>query len=141
MKSRSAIEQAIGYLARREHSAAELQQKLQQAGHETDKIHAALEAEGVTGLAAGYVNVHLLPMYQKKIAYGSNGFPWSSDICKRDVSYAKGICPVAEEFHDKTFLEFEMCLHELEDDDVDMIVVAFRKLWENLDHLATVELY
>jgi perosamine synthetase len=112
-----------------------------QLGVSREKIHAALEAEGVTGLAAGYVNIHLLPMYQKKIAYGSNGFPWSSDICKRNVSYAKGICPVAEEFDDKTFLGFEMCLHELEDDDVDMIVVAFRKLWENLDHLATVELY
>jgi len=106
-----------------------------QLGVSREKIHAALEAEGVTGLAAGYVNVHLLPMYQKKIAYGSNGFPWSSDICKRDVSYTKGICPVAEEFHDKTFLEFEMCLHELEDDDVDMIVVAFRKVWQQFEEL------
>ena len=50
MKSRSATEQAIGYLARREHSAAELQQKLQQAGHETDKIHAALEKLQHSGL-------------------------------------------------------------------------------------------
>lgn len=50
MKSRSATEQAIGYLARREHSSAELQQKLQQAGHETDKIHAALEKLQQSGL-------------------------------------------------------------------------------------------
>ena len=50
MKSRSATEQAIGYLARREHSAAELQQKLQRAGHETDKIHAALEKLQHSGL-------------------------------------------------------------------------------------------
>ena len=100
-----------------------------------EKILAALEAEGVTGLAAGYVNVHLLPMYQQKIAYGSRGFPWSSDICKRDVSYAKGICPVAEEFHDITFLGFEMCLHELEDDDVALIVAAFRKVWQQLKEL------
>ena len=57
------------------------------------RIHAALEAEGVTGLAAGYANLHLLPMYQQKIAYGSRGFPWTSDICHRDVGYAKGICP------------------------------------------------
>ena len=124
-----------------QHGQTEVRYSRISIGVSREKIHAALEAEGVTGLAAGYVNVHLLPMYQKKIAYGSNGFPWSSDICKRDVSYAKGICPVAEEFDDKTFLGFEMCLHELEDDDVDMIVVAFRKLWENLDHLATVELY
>ena len=98
-----------------------------QLGVSREKIHAALEAEGVTGLAAGYVNVHLLPMYQKKIAYGSNGFPWSSDICKLDVIYAKGICLVAEELHDKSYLRYEMCLNELDDGDVDLIVVAFRK--------------
>jgi perosamine synthetase len=106
-----------------------------QLGVSREKIHAALEAEGVTGLAAGYANIHLLPMYQQKIAYGSNGFPWSSDICKRDVSYAKGICPFAEEFHDKTFLGFAMCLHELEDDDVDLIMAAFSKVWQQLDTL------
>jgi perosamine synthetase len=103
-----------------------------QLGVSRVNICAALEAEGITGLALGYANVHLLPIYQQKIAYGSNGFPWSSDICKRDVNYAKGICPVAEEFHEKTFLGFEMCLHELEDDDVNMIVEAFRKVWQQL---------
>jgi dTDP-4-amino-4,6-dideoxygalactose transaminase len=102
-----------------------------------ERICAALEAEGVTGLSKGYANVHLLPMYQKKIAYGSNGFPWSSDICKREVNYAKGICPVAEELHDKTFLGFEMCLNELEDGDVDLIVAAFKKVWVNLNTLMT----
>ncbi len=101
-------------------------------GISREKIHAALTAEGIVGLASGFVNVHLLPMYQNKIAYGSHGFPWSSDICKRDVSYKKGICPVAEELHDKTFLGFEMCLHELTDQDVDLIVVAFQKVWRNL---------
>lgn len=100
-----------------------------------EKIVEALKAEGVTGLAAGYTNVHLLPMYQKKIAYGSNGFPWTSDICKRDVSYAKGICPVAEELHEKSYLGFEMCLNELQNNDVDLIITAFRKVWANLDKL------
>jgi perosamine synthetase len=106
-----------------------------QLGVSRAQIHAALEAEGVTGLAAGYVNVHLLPMYQQKIAYGSGGFPWSSNICQRDVSYAKGICPVAEELHDKTYLGYEMCLNELEDEDIDMLVRAFRKVWQQLRSL------
>ncbi|MCE5181778.1 MAG: DegT/DnrJ/EryC1/StrS family aminotransferase [Anaerolineaceae bacterium] len=101
-------------------------------GVSREKIHSAMEAEGVTGLAQGYANVHLLPMYQKKVAYGSNGFPWTSDICHRDVSYAKGICPVAEELHDKTYLGFEMCLHELENEDVDLIVAAFKKVWSKI---------
>lgn len=99
------------------------------------RIIEALEAEGLVGLAAGYANVHLLPMYQQKIAYGSSGFPWSSDICRRDVSYAKGICPVAETLHDTTYLGFEMCLHQLTDPEVEAMVGVFRKVWANMDAL------
>jgi len=96
----------------------------------------ALRAEGIPGLAAGYVNVHLLPMYQQKMAYGTRGFPWTSDICRRDVDYRKGICPVAERLHDETLLMFEMCLSALSDPDIDLIVAAFRKVWAQLDILA-----
>ncbi|MDK4736459.1 DegT/DnrJ/EryC1/StrS family aminotransferase [Rhizobium sp. CNPSo 3490] len=99
------------------------------------RIVEALEAEGLEGLAAGYANVHLLPMYQKKIAFGNSGFPWTSDICKRDVSYAKGICPVAEHLHDVSFLGFEMCLHRLTAQEVDRVVAVFQKVWANLDTL------
>jgi perosamine synthetase len=109
-----------------------------QLGVSREKIHAALEAEGITGLAKGYVNLHLLPMYQQKIAYGSNGFPWSSDLCKRDVSYAKGICPVAEKLNEETFLGFEMCLHELTNNDVQLVVNAFQKVWKNLELLEKI---
>lgn len=95
----------------------------------------ALQAEGVTGLGSGYQNVHLLPTFQKKVAYGSHGFPWTSDICHREVSYAKGICPVAEKLHEETFLGFAMCLHDLSDSDVDLIASAFHKVWGQLDLL------
>jgi perosamine synthetase len=95
----------------------------------------ALSAEGVTGLTAGYVNVHLLPMYQQKIAYGSNGFPWSSDICRREVSYDKGICPVAEELHSSTYMGLSACMHDMSASDVDGIAAAFLKVWSNLERL------
>ena len=76
-----------------------------------------------------------MPIYQNKIAYGSSGFPWSSDICRRDVSYQKGICPVAEKLHDETYLGLELCAHELLDDDVDDIVNAFLKVWSGMESL------
>jgi len=95
----------------------------------------ALVAEGVTGLASGYVNLHLLPMFQKKIAYGSGGFPWTSDFCDREINYDKGICPVAENLHDYTFLGLDMCLYELSDIDVDLIIRAFVKVWKNINLL------
>ena len=104
-------------------------------GVSRDKIYSALVAEGVEGLAPGYANLHLLPMYQKKIAYGSKGFPWTSDICRRDINYNKGICPVAEELHEKKYLGYEMCLHDLSNDDLDLILSAFYKVWENLELL------
>jgi len=92
----------------------------------------ALEAEGIMGLAAGYACLHLLPMYQQKMAYGSKGFPWTSDICHRDVSYEKGICPVAETLHESSYLGFAMCMNELTEHDVDSLVKAFTKVWAHL---------
>ena len=100
-----------------------------------EKIKNALEAEGVQGLAGGYVNVHMLPMYQKKIAYGSNGFPWNSDICKREISYKKGICPVAEKLHNETYLGFDNCDFDLSDDDIALFGKAFRKVFSRIDKL------
>jgi len=100
------------------------------------RILEALAAEGVQGLSGAYQNLHLLPMYQKKIAYGSRGFPWTSDICHREVSYAKGICPVAEELNDSSYLGFATCMHQLTDPEVDMLVAAFHKVWASLSALA-----
>ena len=37
--------------------------------------------------------------------------------------------------HDETFLGFEMCLHDLPDEDIDRVISAFRKVWANLDIL------
>ena len=95
----------------------------------------ALEAEGVTGLGLGYANIHRLPMYQKKIAYGSHGFPWTLKETRNDISYKKGICPNAEELHDKTFIGFGLCNHQLSDIDIDLIVSSFQKVWRNIREL------
>jgi perosamine synthetase len=104
-------------------------------GVSRDKIYEALTAEGVESLGTKFANIHLLPLYQKKIAYGSNGFPWNSDICRREVNYEKGICPVAEGLHDKSYLGFQMCVHEMANDEVDLMIEAFHKVWENLGNL------
>ena len=99
------------------------------------KIFEALSAEGIEGLMCGYANIHMLPMYQNKIAYGSRGFPWSADFARKNIEYNKGICPVAERLQDETFLGFEICLHDLSKGDVDAIIGAFHKVWANLNAL------
>lgn len=96
-----------------------------------DVIYNALKAEGVP-ISKGYQNIHLLPMYQKKIAYGSQGFPWSSDICKRDVDYSQGICPNAEDLHFNRQMGIGICVNELSSADIDLIIKAFEKVWSLL---------
>lgn len=97
-------------------------------------IVAALAAEGVE-VSDRYQNLHLLPMYQKKIAYGTQGFPWNSEFVQRDVSYKKGICPVAEELNDTSYIGFGLCVYDLSNDDIDLVVQAFTKVWSNLECL------
>ncbi len=89
-----------------------------------------LKDEGVQGLYEGYANVHRLPMYQKKIAYGNKGFPWSN--FNKKISYKKGICPISEYLHDKSFISMEICLFDLSKNDIEMIGKAFRKVWKCL---------
>jgi len=99
------------------------------------KIVEALAAEGVI-VAPSYQNLHLIPMYQKKIAFGSKGFPWSSEFCKREISYKKGICPNAEYLNDNSYIGFGMCVYDLTVEDIDLIINAFHKVWKNLDQLS-----
>ena len=90
-----------------------------------------LRKEGVPGLIEGYQNIHTLPMYQNKIAYGSQHFPWS--LNKNNISYNKGICPVAEDLHQNSFFGIEMCVYNLSLKNVIFITKAFEKVWKKLN--------
>lgn len=105
-------------------------------GVSRDRICDALRAEGVPGLGTKFENLHLLPMFQQKIAFGSNGAPWTADFCTNDVDYSKGICPVAEGLHDESYLGFQMCVHEMKDYELEKMIGAFCKVWDNLEELA-----
>jgi len=111
----------------------------QVTGVDRARIHAALMAEGMQGLAQGYQNVHLLPMFQQKIAYGRSGFPWTAPFSRQDVSYAKGICPVAEHLHDKAYLGIAICTFTFTDEEVDSVIAAFRKVWSQLPELREMD--
>jgi dTDP-4-amino-4,6-dideoxygalactose transaminase len=100
-------------------------------GRERDWVLRALEAEGVEGLATAYVNVHLLPMYQQRLAFGGGGYPWRGGDRESPVVYDKGICPVAEELQDSSYLGFEMCTFEIDDQQVADVVTAFEKVWHH----------
>lgn len=98
--------------------------------HKRSYIIKKLELEGVQGIRGGYINIHKLPMFQKKIAYGTKGFPWT--ISKKKYNYSNASCPVAEEFQDKSFIGFQVCLFDLTKKDILNISIAFKKVWKCL---------
>ncbi len=95
----------------------------------------ALEAEGIAGLTRGYANLHLLPMYQRRIAMGKKGYPWNDAVYSGEVSYQKGICPVAERLQDETYVGLLVCLYDYSNDEVDKTIEAFQKVWEQRELL------
>ncbi len=93
---------------------------------------AALRAEGIP-LAEGYVEpLYLQPMYQKRIALGSAGAPFSYGSA---VDYSKGICPVTERMHERELLVLSMCHANVTERDLDDVVQAFHKLSDNREEL------
>jgi perosamine synthetase len=84
----------------------------------------ALAAEGFPN-AEGYVQpIYLMPMFQRRIAIGSRGFPFTLG----DRGYPKGLCPVAESMHESRLLQFQPVSWEADDEQIDMLIEAIRKV-------------
>lgn len=93
------------------------------------------ESEGVK-VNCGYVKpLYLQPLYQKKIAYGKNGCPWVCDKYLGNVDYSKGICPVTEKMHEDVIITHELMLPGMSKQDLDDVIDAFVKVWENRNFL------
>ena len=88
-----------------------------------------LKKEGVPGLIEGYVNIHKLPIFKKKVAYGKKNFPWSlNKKYKKDYSF-KDLYNT-ELLDNKTFFAIEVCLYDLSLKDVEIISKKFFKVWK-----------
>jgi len=99
----------------------------------------ALRAEGIPGLFEGYQNLHLLPVFQQKRAFGTEGFPWNHpSVSSIEYNYQKGICPIAESYHDERFFGVAITGLNLKPKHIHEMGRAFRKVWENLDNLASI---
>lgn len=94
-------------------------------------IKEALTAEGLGNFGSYVKPLYLLPMFQRRIAMGREGFPFN--LTK--VAYNKGICPVTERMFEKELVVFPLCSYELHPDDVDTVAGAMRKVFENKDEL------
>ena len=92
------------------------------------KIVNLLSKSGIVGLNEGYQNLHRLPMFQKKIAYGSTGFPWKK--FNQRISYKKGDCKVAEDLHDKTFFYLSLCTYDFKISHMRKFAKIFKNKWK-----------
>lgn len=97
-----------------------------------DVLVERLRREGMDFLDPKYENLHLLPVFQKKIAFGLNGFPWNLNDAGRNLSYKKGICPVAERMQDEEYLGIYLNAYDFEEDDIKIFCQTFKKIWHDL---------
>ncbi len=82
-------------------------------------------------ISCGYVKpLYLMPIFQQKIAIGKNGYPFSGS-----VPYAEGICPVAERLYEKELFHHEFMRPPATRADLDDVVAAFKKVYDNKDEL------
>ncbi len=95
----------------------------------------ALRAEGMSA-NEGYVKpLYLEPVYQKKIAYGNRGCPFSCHFYGQDINYDEGLCPTTENLYSKELLTTDICKHPNTEKDVQEFLTAVAKIAENLSSL------
>ncbi len=100
-------------------------------GVDRKTVSRALEAEGFPH-AVGYVEpLYLLPLFQKRIAMGREGFPFILG----EPDYSEGLCPVAERIQRRQILIFEPCAFEISDQSINQLANAIKKLCRNIDQL------
>ncbi|MDR3400891.1 MAG: DegT/DnrJ/EryC1/StrS family aminotransferase [Chthoniobacter sp.] len=81
-----------------------------------------------TPLTEGYVKpLYLSPIYQRRIALGSRGFPFR---CNEGASYdySPGLCPVAERMYERELLLTPLVREPLTTGDMDDLADAFEKV-------------
>jgi perosamine synthetase len=101
------------------------------AGIPRDKFVAAVNAEGVP-LFKGYVEpIYLQPLYQRRIAFGGDGFPFTYPGYRGEVCYDRGICPVAERMHFDELIYTNVCHSATATSDIDDIFEAFAKVLDS----------
>lgn len=92
----------------------------------------ALAAEGFPH-STGYVRpLYHLPVFQRRIAIGRNGYPFSLGA----PDYARERCPFAERLYERDLLCFEPCAYDVDPPTRDRLIEALRKVHRHRDTLA-----
>jgi dTDP-4-amino-4,6-dideoxygalactose transaminase len=92
------------------------------------------ENEGVW-MNYGVKPIYSLPIFQKKICYGSGGYPFTSPLNNTNQNYSKGSCPIAERLHEKELFYHDYIKPCMTKKDLDDVVKCFYKVAENIEEL------
>lgn len=93
------------------------------------------EGEGPL-LTPGYVEpLYFQPIFQNKQAYGTKGCPFKKPWYNGSVSYDRGICPVTEKLQADEIFTHELMRPGMSRNDLDDVIAAFYKVWENRNEL------
>jgi len=87
-----------------------------------DALVKALAAEGIPLLTGFPRLMHENPLFSRKIAYGSKGYPFT-----KEVKYGTGACPRSEEIN-KQFVWFKFINPPNTQEDMEDVVRAFEKV-------------
>jgi perosamine synthetase len=100
-----------------------------------DRFVAAMNAEGIP-VGAGYTEpIYLEPVYQRRIAFGRDGFPFTYSGYKGQVNYDRGLCPETEKMYYENLIIIDVCHANIERRDLDDTVNAFEKVIEHSTEL------
>lgn len=95
----------------------------------------ALVAEGIPA-GTGYPRpLYHNPLFQDRTAYGKQGCPFTCRLYQGAVSYAKGLCPVAENLCDTSALWTFVVRPPATTGEMDDIIHAFEKVIEAIPEL------
>jgi len=90
------------------------------------------EKEGVK-IYGGYVQpIYWLPLFQKRVALGREGFPFTGSA----VRYDRGLCPVVERLHLRELFCTDLMHAAMTGPDIDNVIAAFEKVWEGREFLS-----
>ena len=92
----------------------------------------ALNAEGFPNFTGYIAPLYWLPVFQHQIALGDRGFPFN---LSESITYQKGLCPVAENFHLHESMGFDICGISATDKQIQKMIHAFHKVYENKNEL------
>ncbi len=95
----------------------------------------AMLAEGLF-IRGGYLKpTYLYPTYQKRIAIGDKGFPFTANPRNKNLSYAEGLCPVCERLESRELMITAVMQPPQTLEDMDRYAAGIRKVLANRDAL------